>query len=99
MGVLAGKIARIEGPVKVGRSSAFADRAHCETCGTAIWHRFRPSGEVTLGQGLFEDQTGWRMVREIFCHERPAHYAFGGAATAYTGWGFLWALITGRLAK
>ncbi len=99
MGVLAGKTAEIEGPVAVWKSSAWADRAHCKTCGTAIWHRLRATGDTTLGQGLFDDQEGWEMKREIFCNEKPDHYAFGSGALAYTGWGFLWALLTGRLAK
>ncbi|MGB0798911.1 MAG: GFA family protein [Planktomarina sp.] len=99
MGVLAGKTAEVSGDVQVWKSSAWADRGHCPKCGTAIWHRFRATGDTTLGQGLFDDQSDWQMTREIFSNEKPDHYEFGSGAVAYTGWGFLCALLTGKLAK
>lgn len=99
MGVRAGTDAKIEGPVTIWKSSAWADRAHCQKCGTAVWHRFRPTGDTTLGQGLFDDQTGWTRGYEIFYDDKPDHYGFGEDAKAYTGVGFLFALLTGKLAK
>ena len=89
----------INGPVEVWKSSRIAERAKCKTCGSAIWHRGRGSKTYTLGLGLFDDQDGWEMNRQIFIEEQPDHIGFGDKGTGFTGWGVLWALITGRMPR
>jgi hypothetical protein len=53
----------------------------------------------TLGQGLFDDQTGWIRTREIFVDDQPDHDAFGAPAVAFTAWGTIIAYLLGRLPK
>lgn len=97
MGVRTEKEPKINGPIKVWKSSKIANRANCENCGSAIWHRANIGKSATLGLGLFDDQTGWEMKRQIFIEEQPDHYGFGNKATGFTGWGTLWALLAGKL--
>ncbi|MEE9330486.1 MAG: GFA family protein [Parvularculaceae bacterium] len=87
----------IEGPIKIWKSSRIADRANCERCGSAIWHRSKTIKSLALGLGLFDDQTGWEMKRQIFIEQQPDHYGFGSKAVGLTGWATLWALITGKM--
>ena len=99
MGVRCDGQPEVKGPVKVWTSSGIADRASCAECGSAIWHRARMSKATTLGLGLFDDQEGWTMVRQIFVEEQPEHYGFGSKGVALTGWGTFWALISGKMPK
>ena len=93
----------ISGPVKIWDSSKIARRATCEKCGTAIWHRSKVGEAATLGLGLFDDQEGWTLVRQIFAEEQPSHYNVSGGngerGLVFTGWGTLWALITGKMPR
>lgn len=73
------------------------DRYAC--CGMAIWHRPFQSKTPALGLGLFDDQTGWTINRQIFVEEQPDHYGFGDKATRLTGWDAFIALISGKMPK
>ena len=100
MGVVCDEIIEITGPVSEWASSAVARRGYCRECGSSIWHKPRGSTKTTFGQGLFDDQSGWQLSREIFADSRPDHYALAARGqTAMTGWGVLWAVILGRLPK
>lgn len=99
MGVRSIEPPHITGPVKIWKSSGFADRAFCAECGASIWHRPKLAKGPTLALGLFDDQTGWTMNKQIFIEEQPDHYGFGGRGTGFTGWGALWALLSGRMPK
>ena len=99
MGVRTMAPPQIDGPIKIWDSSAFADRAFCEKCGTCIWHRPKMTNAPTLGLGLFDDQSGWTMNRQIFVEEQPEHYAFGDRGVSFTGWAAFLALLSGRMPK
>jgi len=100
MGVVCSEILRIEGPVREWTSSRRAKRGFCGDCGTSIWHKPRHSPHFTFGQGLFDDQKGWRLSREICAEGQPDHYALADRGQkAFTGWGTLWAVLLGRLPK
>lgn len=99
MGVLPVAPPEISGPVACWKSSNIADRGFCRECGSSIWHRPFGTNRPTLGQGLFDDQTGWTMARQICFEEKPDHYEFGTSAPAFTGWGTIVAFLTGRLPK
>jgi len=96
MGVRVPKHTQIDGPLQVWKSSGIADRG---TCGSSIWHRPKPGGDMVLGQGPFDDQSGWTMNRQIFADRQPDHYGFGDRGVILTAWGTLWALLTGRMPK
>lgn len=87
----------IDGSIKIWKSSKIADRANCEQCGSAIWHRARATKATTIGLGLFDDQSDWKMKRQIFIEEQPEHYCFGGKAIRLTGWATSWDLLFGKM--
>jgi hypothetical protein len=66
----------VAGPVRTYRSSAFAERAWCERCGTHLWIR-DDGGDYDLMPGLFEAARAFPLVREVY-----ADRAFAAAALA-----------------
>lgn len=99
MGVVSETVV-LSGPVRVWRSSAIGERGFCEACGSSVWHRPRGSERLTFGQGLFDDQQGWRLSREIFADRKPSHYGLSEQGQkAFTAWGTLAAVLTGRLPR
>jgi len=99
MGVTVPKDTAISGPLQIWSSSSIADRAFCGSCGTSIWHRPKPGSIMVLGQGLFADQTDWTMNRQIFADAQPDHYGFGEQGVVLTGWGTLWAILSGKMPR
>jgi len=99
MGVVALAEPVVTGEVTRWTSSKIAERGFCARCGSSVWHRPKIGSMPTLGQGLFDDQTGWTRTREIFVDDQPDHYAFGAPATAFTAWGTIIAYLLGRLPK
>ncbi|MEJ6396469.1 GFA family protein [Yoonia sp. 208BN28-4] len=100
MGVVASETVALTGQVTEWASSRIASRGFCAACGSCIWHKPRHTKSYTYGQGLFDDQTGWTLVREIFAEDRPDHIALADQGQkVMTGWGTLWAVLTGRLPK
>lgn len=100
MGVVCDEVVNIAGPVQTWQSSNIASRGFCATCGSSVWHKPKQSNKFTFGQGLFDDQTSWRLTREICADDRPEHYGLTDKGQkAFTGWGTLMAVVTGRLPK
>lgn len=60
----------IAGPVATYQSSEFAERAWCNTCGSAVWFK-DTIGEnehvFELAPGLFDGFGGARLVRVVYC--------------------------------
>jgi len=59
----------------VYRSSAFAERGFCRTCGTHIFHRPQDGPELAISSGLFPPE-GLHIAREIFSDAKPPFYRF-----------------------
>lgn len=71
----------VSGPVKRHRSSQFAERAWCDTCGSALWLRNvegPDTGYFELVPGLFDNAGGARLVREVYADRCPTGYALTG---------------------
>ncbi|MCB1362976.1 MAG: GFA family protein [Rhodobacteraceae bacterium] len=71
----------VSGPVKTYRSSHFAERAWCDTCGSALWLRDvegRNAGVFELVPGLFDNAGGARLTREVYADRCPDGYALAG---------------------
>jgi hypothetical protein len=66
----------VAGEVRTYRSSAFAERAFCPTCGTHLWIR-DDGGDYELMPGLFAGAAGFPLVREVY-----ADRAFAGVTLA-----------------
>jgi hypothetical protein len=72
---------RIDGPVKVHRSSRLAERAWCDTCGSALFFRYvegRDAGYLELSPGLFENAGGARLTRVVYADRAPDGLRLGG---------------------
>lgn len=67
---------RIAGPVRLWRSSAFAERAFCGACASPLWFRDRDSDTLELCPGLFEDAAGAQLHHENFVDRRPETIRF-----------------------
>ena len=71
-----------EGPVKVFRSSDWAERAFCETCGSPIFYRITApgpmQGQVQMAAGLFDNAADTKLGLELYIDRKPQGYAFEG---------------------
>lgn len=60
----------LSGPIGTYRSSEFAERAWCETCGSAVWFKDAVGKDehiFELAPGLFDGFGGARLVRVVYC--------------------------------
>ncbi len=65
------------GPVRTYRSSAFAERAFCGTCGSHLWIR-DDSGPYDLAPGLFEGAAAFPLAREVYADRAMACVPLAG---------------------
>lgn len=66
------------------RSSDWAERGFCATCGTHLFYRLRQGNEYVLTAGLFQNRE-FRLSNEIFIDEKPAYYELGNETKKLTG--------------
>ena len=67
------------GPVRTYESSGWAERAFCNTCGSALWYRFTTGhmqGQTQMSAGLFENAGGNALSLEIYIDKKPDGYGF-----------------------
>ncbi len=76
---------RFTGDVRSYRSSEWAERGFCPTCGTHLFYRLLQTGEYILGAGLFEPGQDFVMTGQIFIDEKPGYYAFANETPTLTG--------------
>lgn len=72
----------VTGPVRTYRSSWFAERAWCETCGSALWLRNvdgPDTGVYEFVPGLFDNAAGARLTRVVYADRHPGGYWLEGA--------------------
>lgn len=78
----------VDGPVKTFVSSEWAERAFCETCGSALWYRITASGpmhgQTQLAAGLFDNAADASLQLELYIDRKPAGYEFAGERTQMT---------------
>ena len=68
----------------VYRSSDWAERGFCPTCGAHLFYHLLPVDEYILPAGLFQDQP-FTLTEEIFIDEKPAFYALQNDTRKLTG--------------
>lgn len=71
----------VTGPVKLYRSSDFAERAWCDACGSALWLRNiagQDTGYFEFMPGLFENAAGAVLKRIVYADRAPDGYALAG---------------------
>lgn len=66
------------------RSSDWAERGFCPTCGTHLFYHLLPNDDYILPAGLFQEQN-FKLTSEIFIDERPAFYEFKNETHKMTG--------------
>jgi len=67
----------VSGPVKTFRSSAFAERAWCDVCGSNLW--IRDDGQAyELMPGLFDNAGGARLTRIVYADRAPEGWQYAG---------------------
>lgn len=74
-----------EDAVTVYRSSPWAERAFCGTCGSNLWYRFLPTGMRSFLAGLFDLPPGFGIEQQIFVDEKPDWYDLAQASPMKTG--------------
>ena len=71
-----------KGPVRTYRSSDWAERAFCETCGSTLWYKItapgKMEGQVQLSAGLFDNAAGHHLSLELYIDRLPNGYKFAG---------------------
>jgi hypothetical protein len=67
------------------RSSKWAERGFCKTCGTNLFWRLADGSEYGVAAGMVSDQAGLTMAREVFVDEKPDWYAFANKTQKMTG--------------
>lgn len=64
------------------RTSAWATRSRCASCGSPLWYRFDRgqdgSGDYEVPIGLLDDADGLDLTREIFIDRKPDSFALAG---------------------
>ena len=67
----------VSGPVKTYRSSSFAERAWCDTCGSNLW--IRDDGkQYELMPGLFPNAGGARLTHVVYADRAPDGWNYAG---------------------
>lgn len=56
--------------VATNRSSDWAERAFCSSCGSNLWYKFLPTGNRSFLAGLFELPPGLPIKHQIFVDEK-----------------------------
>ena len=81
---------RIEGAdrVRTFRSSDWAERAWCDTCGSNQWYRITMDGpykgNYEICMGLFDTPDDLPLAREIYIDRKTSSFAFAGERATMT---------------
>lgn len=65
------------------RSSEWAERGFCATCGTHLFYHLLANDEYILPAGLFDRD--FAMRSQIFIDQKPNYYAFANETPTLTG--------------
>jgi hypothetical protein len=66
-------------------TTAWAQRAFCDKCGTHLFIKVNQSGRYILPAGLFDIDSGLEFDHQIFVDKRPAYYCFANDTREQTG--------------
>ena len=87
MAIEVGKDIEIAGRDHVAayRSSDWAERAFCKTCGSNLYYRLVEANEYVICAGILEDQGDLVLTSQIFVDEKPGYYDFSNETKNMTG--------------
>lgn len=69
----------------VYRSSNWAERGFCATCGTHLFYHLLPTADYMLSAGIFADETAFCLNTQVFFDEKPAFYSFANETPTMDG--------------
>jgi hypothetical protein len=67
------------------RSSEWAERGFCGTCGTNLFYRLLSTGQTILSAGTLDDQSVLTFTDQVFIDEKPGFYSFANETKNMTG--------------
>ena len=71
--------------VTVYRSSDWAERAFCKTCGSNLYYRIVETDDHVVCAGILDDQGSLILASQIFIDEKPDFYDFANETKTMTG--------------
>ncbi|MCO7226724.1 GFA family protein [Pleionea sp. CnH1-48] len=71
--------------IGVYSSSDWAERGFCKQCGSHLFYRLKPTGQLIMSAGIFDQKTNFDFDHQIFIDEKPEHYAFVNQTENMTG--------------
>jgi hypothetical protein len=82
-----------DGPVEIEddanvakyRSSEWAERWFCATCGTALFYKLVDRDYFSISVEAFDESEKFRFVSEIFIDQKPTRYEFANDVPKMTG--------------
>lgn len=66
-------------------SSDWAERGFCRHCGTHLFYRLKQGGHYAIPAGVFDGDTRWQLVEQIFIDEKPDFYSLAEKTRNLTG--------------
>lgn len=58
------------------KSSDWAERGFCGTCGSHLFYFFQGTGDYYLYPGTFDNESGFELKEQIFIDNKPGGYSF-----------------------
>jgi hypothetical protein len=62
--------------IKEFRSSDWASRGFCSSCGTHLYYKFVESKEYLMCPGIFDEEIAFVFEEQIFIDKKPSYYDF-----------------------
>ena len=69
----------------VYKSSDWAERCFCKTCGTSLFYRLVDQPFYAVSAETLDDKNGLAFTTQIFVDEKPGYYDFAKKTKAMTG--------------
>jgi hypothetical protein len=66
------------------RSSDWAERGFCNKCGSNLFYHIIDSNEFQISAGLFDDQSGLRLLLQVFVDRKPRFYTLADKTETMT---------------
>lgn len=78
-----------EDAIRTYKSSDWAERGFCGTCGSNLFYRIPPNdtmpqGMLSLSAGSLDDMNGLPLTQEVYIDMKPDGYAFAGTRNQMT---------------
>ena len=74
-----------EASLGVFKSSQWAERVFCKTCGTSMAWRLQQGGAYHVNSQVFSETQNWPLAMQVFIDEKPSNYSFAEQTETMTG--------------